>query len=143
MNEELLVEILKQTRKKYNHFNEIHRMTKELGDALSRNDRGSAQILLGMRGDEMLLVDGCRKSVRLLVENAGDPDRELLESLLFGDKNANWKAANAEGLSVREEQFLNQIVEMNIKTAAIRRETVAMDQVLSRKLAGNDSFYNQ
>lgn len=143
MNEELLVEILKQTRKQYNHFNEICRMTKELGDALSRNDRGSAQILLGMRGDEMLLVDGCRKNIRLLAENAGDPDRELLENLLYGDGNANRKAAETENLSVREEQFLKQIAEMNTKIAAIRRETVAMDKVLSRKLAGNDSFYNQ
>ena len=46
MNEELLMEVLSQSRKKYGCVSEIGRMTKELAEALSRNDKVSAQLLL-------------------------------------------------------------------------------------------------
>lgn len=63
MNEELLLEILKQYRKQYNHVNEICRITRDLETALQRNDTVSVQLLLGMRGEEMAEADGCRKNI--------------------------------------------------------------------------------
>lgn len=82
MNEELLMEVLSQSRKKYGCVSEIGRMTKELAEALSRNDKVSAQLLLEMRGEEMAKADTCEKNIRLLVEEAGIQDRERLECLL-------------------------------------------------------------
>ena len=76
MNEELLMEVLSQSRKKYGCVSEIGRMTKELAEALSRNDKVSAQLLLEMRGEEMAKADTCEKNIRLLVEEAGIQDRE-------------------------------------------------------------------
>ena len=66
MNEELLMEVLSQSRKKYGCVSEIGRMTKELAEALSRNDKVSAQLLLEMRGEEMAKADTCEKNIRLL-----------------------------------------------------------------------------
>ena len=83
MNEELLMEVLSQSRKKYGCVSEIGRMTKELAEALSRNDKVSAQLLLEMRGEEMAKADTCEKNIRLLVEEAGIQDRERLECLLY------------------------------------------------------------
>ena len=47
--EELLTEVVRQLQKNYVRFVEIERITKELGDALSGDDRGSVQLLFGMR----------------------------------------------------------------------------------------------
>lgn len=143
MNEDLLKEVLVQTRKAYNHINEIFRITKELGDALSRNDKGSSQLLLGMRQDEMSLADGCRKNIILLVESADGQERELLEGWLFGNGNTDQGNGGRELLTDQGRIFLDQIQDMNKMTAAKLKETVAVDKAVSVKLAGDDSFYKK
>lgn len=139
MNEELLMEIVKQYRKKYNHVNEIRRLTKELGDALARNDKVSAQLLLAMRGEEMTGADGCEKNIRLLMENAGIQDRERLECLL----SENRGSVPEEDLPARQKQLLMQLVDMREKIKSILKETVSIDRNVSRKLAGEESFYKK
>lgn len=137
MNEELILELAKQYRKKYNHINEIRRLTKELGDALARNDKVSAQLLLAMRGEEMAGADGCEKNIRLLIENAGIQDRERLECLL----SENRASAPGEDLPARQKQLLMQIADMKEKIKGILKETVSIDKHVSRRLAGEESFY--
>ena len=44
--EELYSEILKRVQRNYVHMAEIERITKELGSALSSNDRESVHLLL-------------------------------------------------------------------------------------------------
>ena len=51
--DELLSEILRRVQRNCVRMVEIERLTKELGDALSRNDQESAQLLMKMRQDEM------------------------------------------------------------------------------------------
>ncbi len=43
MENSMLVEILKEMQKKYMSIAEIEHITREMGDALSRNDRESAK----------------------------------------------------------------------------------------------------
>ena len=49
MEDSILLEILKEMQKKYQCMTEIERITREVGEFLSRNDRTSVQLLLGMR----------------------------------------------------------------------------------------------
>lgn len=139
MNEELLLEIAKQYRKKYNHVIEIRRLTGELGDALSRNDKVSAQLLLSMRGEEMTGADGCERNIRLLIENAGIQDREQLECLL----SENIEPKPETGLSAKENQLISQITDIKNKIKGILKETIDADKHVSRKLAGEESFYKK
>ena len=52
--QELWTELLKQMHRRYGAVNEVFRVTKEIADALSRDDRVAAQMLLGMRQEENL-----------------------------------------------------------------------------------------
>ena len=56
---ELLTEIAKILQKKYTHMSEISRLTNEIAEELSRDDRVSVQMTLGMRGEELEKVKEC------------------------------------------------------------------------------------
>ena len=47
--EELLTEVLKRVQRNYVHMVEIERVTKDLAEAMSRNDQESIQLLIKMR----------------------------------------------------------------------------------------------
>ena len=51
--QELWTELLKQMHRRYEAVNEVFRLTKEIADTLSRDDRVAAQMLLGMRQEEI------------------------------------------------------------------------------------------
>ncbi len=52
-DQELWNELLKQAQGRYQTINEVLRVTKEIADALSRDDRVAAQMLLGMRQESL------------------------------------------------------------------------------------------
>lgn len=134
MNEELLIEILKQSKRNFNHVNEIFRLTRELGDALSRNDKVSAQLLLGMRGEEMAGADSCKRNIQLLLEQTGIQDAERLECLLSENGEENPESCM---------KLIKQIRDINDKVKNILRDTIVVDKQVSRKLAGEDSYYGR
>ncbi|MEF9941582.1 MAG: hypothetical protein RSA90_04515 [Lachnospiraceae bacterium] len=115
--DEMLLEILKQLQKKYNCVNEIHNTTKEIGDALSRDDRISVQMLLGMRQEEMDKADECNHAVR------------MLESSL----------PVAEAHYYREHE---KVKEMKNKIQSVLDRCVALDKIMSKRVGGKDSFYS-
>ncbi|MFR6333543.1 MAG: hypothetical protein ACLUOI_35375 [Eisenbergiella sp.] len=139
MNEELLMEVLSQSRKKYGCVSEIGRMTKELAEALSRNDKVSAQLLLEMRGEEMAKADTCEKNIRLLVEEAGIQDRERLECLLYR-KGEDGKPEEESG---QEAILVKQITDVNTKIRDILKNAITVDKVVSKRMAGEESFYKE
>lgn len=134
MNEELLMEILKQSKRNFNHVNEIYRLTRELGDALSRNDKVSAQMLLGMRGEEMAGADSCKRNIQLLLEQTGIQDEDRLECLL---------SESGDGNPENCMKIIKQIRDISDKARNILRDTIAVDKQVSRKLAGEESYYGK
>ena len=139
MNEELLMEVLSQSRKKYGCVSEIGRMTKELAEALSRNDKVSAQLLLEMRGEEMAKADTSEKNIRLLVEDAGIQDRERLECLLY----RKGEYGKSEEESGQEAFLVKQINDVNTKIRDILKNAITVDKVVSKRMAGEESFYKE
>ncbi len=69
--EELLMEILKRVQRNYRHMVEIERVTKEMADALSRNDQESAQLLMKMRQDELERFLDSKREIQMLAERRG------------------------------------------------------------------------
>ena len=69
--QELWMELLKQMHRRYGMVNEVFRVTKEIADALSRDDRVAAQMLLGMRQEEIDHLLESEEKIYMLLECAG------------------------------------------------------------------------
>lgn len=80
--EELLTEVVRQLQKNYVRFVEIERITKELGDALSGDDRGSVQLLFGMRQEEMDRASEGRERIITILETLEEADQAELRAIL-------------------------------------------------------------
>lgn len=134
IDEALWIEFLKQYQRKYRHITEIQRITKELGDALSRNDRVAAELLLVMRKDEMTGADQCDKNIALLLESLPGESHQLANACLHGQK---------ELLSDTDKgrQWLEKVYDIQAKIKSILQDTIQRDQMMNRKVAGDNSFY--
>lgn len=130
--EEFLSEILKLQQKNYMQIVEIEKLTKEIGDVLSRSDRESVQILLGLRREEMDKADETKRAVQVLLQAADVQTREEVRGLLNGNSS-----------SQPEDFESRKIVELGGHIRKILANTVEIDKVVSRKLAGADSYYKK
>ncbi|MCI8639998.1 MAG: hypothetical protein HFG41_12905 [Coprococcus sp.] len=126
---ELLSEVLKRVQRNYKQMVEIERLTKELGDACSRNDNESAQMLLKMRGEEMERASEVKAELQLILHAADDNQKKEVESWLKG-----------EGASSGEFEA-QKIREFSAQTAQVTKHTIELDRVISSRLAGKDSYY--
>ena len=129
--EELYSEILKRVQRNYVHMAEIERITKELGSALSSNDRESVHLLLKMRQSEMDLASEVKKEIQLLIRSGGD-EKEKLLSWLQGE-------AKEQPESFEEKKIL----ELSCQLRQVIKRTTEIDKVLNSRLAGKDSYYQK
>lgn len=127
--EELLTEILKRVQRNYMHIVEIERVTKDLGDALSRNDQKSVQLLMKMRQEELEQVAEAKQEIRLLVEAGGD-EKEKLKSWLQGE--SKYQPDNFE---------TGKIKELSSQLQQVLKRTIDMDKVINSRVTGKDSYY--
>jgi hypothetical protein len=130
MEDDMLLEILKVMQKKYQSIVEIERITKDMGECLSRNDRTSVQMLLEMRQDEMDRVSTCEKSLDCLITALPS---EVIPQVL------NWTKGNVE--QNFENPFAQKLVEKGKNIQIILKRTIDIDRHISQKLAGKDSYY--
>ena len=129
--EELYSEILKRVQRNYVHMAEIERITKELGSALSSNDRESVHLLLKMRQSEMDLASEVKQEIQLLIRSGGD-EKEKLLSWLQGE-------AKEQPESFEEKKIL----ELSCQLRQVIKRTKEIDKVLNSRLAGKDSYYQK
>lgn len=117
-------------QRKYGAVREIHRLTQELEEVLSRNDGISAAMVLQMRGDEMMRAEQCMEDLWQM----GERNRETYERLrvlVTSDLD------DAVGGTKEEEK----IYEIRRKTRTVLEQVQEIDQRLNRRLAGDKSFY--
>ena len=128
--EELYSEVLKRVQRNYMHMVEIERITRELGTALSSNDRESAQLLIKMRQSEMDLADETKQEIQLLIRSAGDEERLL-----------SWlKGETKETPESFEEK---KILELSNQLRQVTRRAIDVDKAINSRLAGKDSYYQK
>ncbi len=130
--DELIEEILKRMQRKYKGLLEIERITKELADLLSADDRESVQLLLNMREEE--------------IESVGREDLALREFLNMLELDQRMYFANLMNGKVDSSKvtFLEEkIVQIGEQTRSVCNKTVELDKVLSMKIAGKESFYQR
>ena len=122
--EELLTEILKRVQRNYVHMVEIERLTKELGDAFSRNDRETVGLVMKMRQDEMDRVS------EALEQSADEETGNRIASWLKGEDKYSADSFEAKKILELSEQF-HQVL----------NRTITIDKTINLKLAGKDSYY--
>lgn len=132
-DQELLVEILKQLQRRYQAVNEAFRVTKDMADVLSRDDRVAAQMLLEMRQEELDHLSESEEKIYILLECVDQQERSELLALLKGERKASSEASF-------EEKKIGEIGE-NIRRNL--EKVLELDRIISVRLAGKDSFYKQ
>lgn len=131
--QELWTELLKQLQGRYQALNEVFRITKEIADALSRDDRVAVQMLLEMRQEELDHLAKSEEKIYMLLECVDQQERAEILALLKGEQKVSPDASF-------EEKKCGEIGE-NIRRNL--EKVLELDRMVSVKLAGKDSFYKQ
>lgn len=128
---EWALEVLKFMVARKNHFEETLRITKEVSEALDRNDRVSVQMLLSMRATELEGIDKTIVGLEQFKQQLHPQAQQEIDQLL------------------KEEEIEEQSPEMEkIADTAGRcrrllQDIIAIDKRMSRHVAGADSFYKE
>ncbi|MCC8024768.1 MAG: hypothetical protein LIP16_05650 [Clostridium sp.] len=116
--------------KRYTSILEISRLTRELEDALGRDDRASSLLTLQARADEMAKADGYMEELwRMAESDAGHLQK--LRSLLGTDPSLAVEAGEEE----------EAILALRRKMCLTVEGLQAADKRLSRRVAGLKSYY--
>ena len=132
-DQELWMELLKQVQRRYQSVKEVFRVTKEIADVLSRDDRVAAQMLLGMRQEEIDHLVESEEKIYLLLECVDQQERASILALLKGEREALSDASFEE----------KKIGEIGNNIRRNLEKIVELDRMVSVKLAGKDSFYQK
>lgn len=128
--EEFLSEILIRVQRNYMHMVEIERLTKDMGDALSRNDKESMELLLKMRGEEMDQAGTIKNEIQTITSVLDGEEKEKFDSWLSGRDEPAPDCFEAK-----------KIAELSAQTRQTLNRTIDLDKVLNIKVAGNKSYY--
>lgn len=130
MEDSVLLEILKEMQKKYQSMAEIERITREVGDFLSRNDQTSVQMLLGMRQDEMDKVDLFNRNINCLISVLSSEEAVKVDDWVKGQENWN-----------PDSQISEKVIEKGKNIQQILKRTIEVDRFINTRIAGTHSFY--
>lgn len=129
--QELWTELLKQVQGRYQVTNEVLRVTKEISDALSRDDRVAVQMLLVMRQEELDHLSESTERIYTLLQCASEEERVEILGLLKGEREA-----------LPEDSFEEKkLGEIGINIRRNLERIRELDRIASTRLAGKDSFY--
>lgn len=134
---ELLSVIATEVKKKYRYMNEVKRLTKELEEGLSSDDKLVAQMVLEMRGKELEKISGSDARIQLLFPDAHEDIQKKLHLVLEGTVPVD------EDIDETEMNMWRQIADTVQATKRIWQQTIDIDRLLSRRLAGGDSYYRK
>lgn len=128
--EQDLTKVMILFQKKFNSIREISKLTKELSEALERNDEVSVNMLLEMRADEMEKADRCMQDIWLMGESNRNFQKKLRLLIQTDPKQA-------KGESLEEKK----IYEIRQKTQVILEEIRVLDQKINRSVTREKSYY--
>lgn len=130
MDDNMLIEILKEMQKKYQCIVEIEHITREIGDSLSRNDRTSVQLLLGMRQEEMDKADIYIRNINRLVSALTPVEAAQVRDWMKGNEDRKPESPSEK-----------MLVEKGNSIRLVLERTIDVDRHISTRLSGKDSYY--
>ena len=116
-------------RKKYNCLSEVMDLSRQMGEALDRNDDVSMRILVAMRQDPLLQLEELKQAIAAKMERLSPEDRERAAELGQGAAPQGEEETTYHSQAGSARSLLERIVEL--------------DERLNRRLAGKNSFYEQ
>lgn len=128
--EEFLSELLKRVQRNYVHMVEIERLTKDMAESFSRNDKESVQLLLKMRGSEMERAGEVKREIQLILQALDGEEKEKYRSWLNADQKYEPDSFEAK-----------KILELSGQIQQVLNRTISLDKVLNSKVAGKESYY--
>ena len=119
----------KLSYKKMSHLVEILRMTEEISDCLSRNDRVSVQMVLKSRSEEIDALEEIRNKMQIYSESFSEEVNKEIVELLEGKYSGQ-----------SEKEAIN-VAKYSKNSKSILSDIIKKDKIMSSKLAGKNSFY--
>lgn len=116
-------------RKKYNLLSEVMDVSRQMGEALDRNDDVSVRMLVAMRQEPILRLEEIRQTEADRLQNLSPEDRERAKALREG----------AGPRDAEEESYCTQAG----NARRLLERVLELDQRLSQRLAGGNSFYTR
>lgn len=124
------ISIAKQIlQQRYQIVLEIQRMTEELKLALESNDTASSDLILQMRSQEMEQYDIQNQQLERLFNEIGE---ESLYQLISCKTDFTLWGEDGESLK-----------KLAMRTKYVLSKTIQLDEQISKRLVGKNSFYNQ
>ena len=128
MNRELL-ELTLILRKKYNKFNEILDITKQLQEVVNRNDMESVKIIMRMRRDAMLEVEEIDYKITHMKDSMSPTALEEAKRQMSMDFTKTTEKKSME--KIHEDEKLREVYLALNKTI---QRVIAIDDILSAKI---------
>ena len=116
-------------RRKYNFLTELEDVTRQLAEAMDRNDQVSVQMLVAMRQDPLLQLEEVDRGEKHRKAALPDEDQDRIRALL------QEQVPRYEG----EDVFLDQAG----KTRRLLERVVELDRRVNLRMAGDQSFYRK
>ena len=133
MTEKTVMDALVQMKRTGNLFNELEDLTKQMGEAIERNDQVSLQMLIAMREEPLGKLQEADQAIRDQLELLTDKlEAAQLASMLNGGAPAD--------PDVRTQQLLCEQVAANDRRL---KRIMELDQQLNERMARENSAYRR
>ena len=133
MTKKTVMDALVQMKRTGNLLNELEDITKQMGQAIERNDQVSLQMLIAMREEPLGKLQAADQAIRDQLELLEDKmEAAQLASMLNGGLPAD------PGEQVQQ-QLCEQVASNNRRL----KQIIELDQQLSKRLGREESAYRQ
>lgn len=113
MDQAKLLDTHVQLRRIYNLLGEVQDISRQLAEALDRNDQVSAQMLLSMRGEPIRQAALARESIMQQLSDLPEQEREHLRALLNGADSEDPLEKGIADQSAANERLLKLVQELD------------------------------
>lgn len=127
LNQQEWTAALAVERKMYGALSEVLDLTRELSDAVGRQDQVSVRLFLQMRQEQINLLRECREALKKQCQRLPPQEGESLRLVLAGEA-PDAPEGNALLLQVR-------------RNRALLERVIELDQRVNQRLGGKKSFY--
>ena len=133
MIEEYVSKLTKLMKKKYEKMVEIENITKDIEEALKRNDKVSTDMFMKKRLEVMTEVDGIDEENYEIIQGGDENQYHYLRNLIRVETQQ--QAMDTEF----EDEKMLMLVSLRVRN--VLKNIIEKDKIMNQRLLGKDSFY--
>ena len=131
--EEYVSRLTTLMKKKYEKMVEIDTITKDIEQAMKRNDKVSTDMFMKMRLEVMTAVDGIDGEIYEILHGGDEKQYHYLRSLI------NVKTQKQAVDTEFEDEKILMLVSLRVRN--VLKSIIEKDKVMNKRLLGKESFY--